>query len=91
MRAVESLSSDRIKRLKISGEQIISVFFTGSLALILTDVGVMALALLAVYYSRKQPTPQRTYGLFRTEVLASLANSRALILISLYILFEAYG
>jgi formylmethanofuran dehydrogenase subunit E len=49
MRAVESLSSDRIKRLKISGVQIISGFFTGSLALIIADVGVMALALLAVY------------------------------------------
>jgi Co/Zn/Cd efflux system component len=74
MRAPESLSSDRKKRLRISGVQILSGFFTGSLALILTDVRVMTLALLAFYYSRKQPTPQRTYGLFRTEVLAALAK-----------------
>jgi cobalt-zinc-cadmium efflux system protein len=69
---------------------------TGSLALIadaghmLTDVGALALSLFAISYARRPPTPQRTYGFYRMEILASLANSLVLILLSAYILYEAY-
>ena len=56
----------------------------------LTDVGGLALALFAINYTRKPPTPQRTYGFYRIEILSSLANSVVLILISIYILYEAY-
>lgn len=67
----------------------------GSLALIsdaghmLIDVGAVVMALLAISFSQKPPTPQRTYGFYRTEILASLLNCVLLILISLYILYEA--
>src|SRR6476660_144932 len=73
---------------------IIIVLLTGSLSLLseaghmFADVGGLALALFAINYAKKPPTPERTYGFFRMEILASLANSIVLILISGYILYE---
>ena len=100
----EKLSSHRISKLKIVlvltsvyfVVEIIGSLLTGSLALIadaghmLTDVGGLALALLALSFTRRKPTPQRTYGFYRMEILASLANSVALILLSIYIFYEGY-
>jgi len=101
----EELSLQRISKLKIVllltssfiAVEVISGFLTGSLALIadaghmLTDVGGIALALFAINFSRKPATPQRTYGFYRMEILAALANSSLLILVSAYILYEGYG
>lgn len=73
---------------------VIIVLITGSLSLLseaghmLADVGGLALALFAINYTRKPPTPERTYGFFRMEILASLTNSVVLILLSIYILYE---
>jgi cobalt-zinc-cadmium efflux system protein len=75
---------------------VITVLFTGSLALLseaghmLADVGGLALALFAVNYTRKPATPQRTYGFYRMEILASLTNSVVLVLLSVYILYEGF-
>src|SRR4026209_214649 len=75
---------------------IITVITTGSLALlseaghILADIGGLALALFAVNYIRKPATPQRTYGFYRMEILASLVNSVVLVLLSVYILYEGF-
>ena len=75
--------------------QIIVGLVIGSLALLsdaghmLIDVCGLVMALLAISFSQKPPTPQRTYGFYRTEILASLLNCLLLILISLYILYEA--
>ncbi|MER5175889.1 MAG: cation diffusion facilitator family transporter [Candidatus Nitrosocosmicus sp.] len=73
---------------------VIIVLITGSLSLLseaghmLADVGGLALALFAINYTHKPPTPERTYGFFRMEILASLTNSVVLILLSIYILYE---
>ena len=77
--------------------EVIGGLVTGSLALLadaghmLTDVGGLGLALLAIRYAEKPATPARTYGYYRAEILAALANAVVLIGISLYILVEAYG
>jgi len=74
---------------------ILIVLLTGSLALLseaghmIADVGGLALALFAINYSRRTATPQRTYGFYRLEILASLVNSVVLILLSVYIVYEA--
>lgn len=100
----EKLSSHRMSKLKIVliltsayfGVEIIGSLITGSLALIadaghmLTDVGGLALSLLAISFTRRKPTPQRTYGFYRMEILASLTNSVALIMLSIYIFYEGY-
>ncbi len=75
---------------------VIIVLITGSLSLLseaghmLADIGGFALALFAINYSRKLPTPERTYGFFRMEILASLANGVILILLSVYIIYEGF-
>ena len=95
---------NRVRRLKIVlslsssyfAAAIITVLFTGSLALLseaghmLADVGGLILALIAINYTRKPATSQRTYGFYRMEILASLVNSVVLVLLSIYILYEGF-
>jgi cobalt-zinc-cadmium efflux system protein len=77
--------------------QIIAALSTRSLALLadaghmLADVGGLALILFAINYTRKPATLKHTYGFYRVEILAALLNGVVLILISVYILYEAYG
>lgn len=76
--------------------ELIGGILTNSLALLadaahmLTDVGGLALALFATWIAKKPATPQKTYGYYRVEILAALANAVVLFLISFYILYEAY-
>ncbi len=76
--------------------EVIGALATGSLALLadaahmLTDVGGLALALLAIRFAAREATPQLTYGYLRTEVLSALTNAVVLLLLTVYILYEAY-
>ena len=76
--------------------EVVGGFVTGSLALLadaghmLTDVGGLALALMAIKFAERPATPERTYGYYRVEILAALTNAVVLIGISIYILYEAY-
>lgn len=69
---------------------------SGSLALLadaghlLTDAAGLALALLALHFSERPATPERTYGYYRVEILAALTNAVVLIGVSLFILYEAW-
>jgi cobalt-zinc-cadmium efflux system protein len=71
-------------------------FLANSLALLadaghmLSDVGALALSLFALWMAQKPATSRRTYGYYRTEILAALANAATLIGISLFIFVEAY-
>lgn len=71
-------------------------WYSHSLALIadaghmLSDVAALGLSLFAVWISRRPPTPARSYGYHRTEILAALVNAATLIAISLWICVEAY-
>ncbi|MFY9300741.1 MAG: cation diffusion facilitator family transporter [Candidatus Nitrosotenuis sp.] len=99
-----NLSLKRIKKLKVAllltagylVAEVVGGILTNSLALLadaghmLTDVGGLALALFAINYARRPATPQRTYGFYRMEILASLVNSVVLVLLSIYIFYEAY-
>ncbi|RIV38007.1 cation diffusion facilitator family transporter [Micromonospora radicis] len=69
---------------------------TGSLALLsdaghmFTDVLGIGMALAAITATRKAGTdPQRTFGLYRLEVLAALANAVLLSGVAVYVLVEA--
>ena len=70
---------------------------TGSLALLadaghmLADVAALGLALVAAWFGSRPATPSKTYGYYRLEILAAFANGVVLVLVSLRILFEAYG
>ncbi|MGE5684026.1 MAG: cation diffusion facilitator family transporter, partial [Nitrososphaerota archaeon] len=56
----------------------------------LIDVCGLVMALVAMYFSQRPATPNRTYGYYRAEILTPLLNSTFLILLSFYILYEAY-
>jgi len=55
----------------------------------LSDVAAQALALLAIWFAAKPPTPGKSYGYYRTEILASLINGVILVGISMFVLYEA--
>lgn len=69
---------------------------TGSLALLadaahmLTDAGGLALALIAIRFAERPATPQKTYGYVRLEILAALVNAVVLLLLTVFILYEAF-
>lgn len=71
-------------------------YLANSLALLsdaghmLTDVAALALSLFAVRFASRPATPRKTYGFYRLEILAALANGVILIVLSLVICVEAY-
>ncbi|WP_344248252.1 cation diffusion facilitator family transporter [Isoptericola hypogeus] len=75
--------------------QAVGAIVTGSLALLvdtahmLTDAGGLALALSAAHLSLRPPSPQRTWGYRRAEVLAALAQAAVLLAVGVYVLVEA--
>src|SRR5574341_2290121 len=76
--------------------ELAGALWTGSLALLadaahmLTDVGGLALALFAIWIATRPPTPAKTYGYYRAEILAALVNAVALLVVAAFILFETY-
>lgn len=76
--------------------EFIGALLSGSLALLadaahmLTDAGGLALALFAIWFAARPPSASKTYGYLRAEVLAALANAVVLLLLTVYILYEAY-
>lgn len=69
---------------------------TGSLALLadaghmLADVAGIGMALLAVKLGARPADARRTYGYYRLEILAALANAVLLLGVAAYVLVEAY-
>jgi cobalt-zinc-cadmium efflux system protein len=78
------------------GLEVVGGIVSGSLALLadaghmLSDAGALALTLFAMKVARRRPTTDRTYGYYRAEILAALANGATLVAIALYIFVEAY-
>lgn len=75
--------------------EVIGAWISGSLALLadaahmLTDAGGLALALFAIWFAARPPSASKTYGYLRAEVLAALVNAVVLLLLAIYILYEA--
>lgn len=78
------------------GVEVVAGLLTNSLVLLadaghmLTDAAGIGLALFAVWLAGRPPDPRRTYGYYRAEILAALANAVVLIGVSAYVLYEAY-
>jgi cobalt-zinc-cadmium efflux system protein len=76
--------------------EVVAGLLTGSLALLadaghmLTDVGALLLALAAMKFAERPPSPRRTYGYHRVEILAALTNALVLLGVAGYILLEAW-
>jgi len=71
-------------------------FLTNSLALMsdaghmLSDAAALGLSLLAFKIGERKATKDKTYGFRRFEIIAAFINGVTLIVISLYILYEAF-
>lgn len=75
--------------------QVVGSLWSNSLALLadaahsLTDVAGIGLAIAAITVAAKPTKPHRTYGLYRLEIIATIANGLLLLALSGYILVEA--
>lgn len=76
--------------------EVIGDFATKSLALLadaahmMTDVVGLFLAYMAIKIGEKKANSKKTFGYYRTEILAAVINAVILLGISVYVLFEAY-
>ncbi|MDH6251960.1 cobalt-zinc-cadmium efflux system protein [Chryseobacterium sp. H1D6B] len=76
--------------------EVIGGVLTNSLALLadaahmLTDVVGLLLALIAIKIAERKADAAKTYGYYRTEILAAVINAVVLLGISIYVLYEAY-
>src|SRR5437763_770529 len=76
--------------------EFVGAIYTNSLALLadaghmLTDAAALSLSFFAMRFASRRATPRKTYGFYRVEILAALLNGVFLILVALYIFYEAY-
>ncbi|MCG9126580.1 cation transporter [Candidatus Poribacteria bacterium] len=76
--------------------ELIGGIWTGSLALlsdaahVLSDAISLLISWFAIYLSTRPATSFRTYGYHRTEVFAAFLNGVTLIVIAIWIFYEAY-
>lgn len=76
--------------------EVIGGFLTNSLALLsdaghmLSDAAALGLSFFAIKLGEKQGSQEKTYGYKRFEIIAAALNGLTLIIISLYIFYEAF-
>jgi cobalt-zinc-cadmium efflux system protein len=76
--------------------EFIGALYTNSLALLadsahmLTDVAALGLSFFAMRFATRRATPRKTFGFYRVEILAALLNGVFLVLIAMYVCYEAY-
>ncbi len=76
--------------------EIVGGILSNSLALLgdaghmFVDALALTLSLVALTLARRPATPTKTFGYYRAEIIAALANGVFLIGISVFILYEAY-
>jgi cobalt-zinc-cadmium efflux system protein len=67
-----------------------SLVLVADAAHMLTDVAGLSLALLALWFAQRPADEKRTYGYYRSEIVAALLNALLLFAVAAYILYEAY-
>lgn len=103
---VRDQHSDRVDRRPLAVALVITTAFlvveviggllTNSLALLAdaghmaTDAAALGLSLFAMWLARRPATPERSFGFYRAEILAALLNATSLVIISVFIFWEAY-
>jgi cobalt-zinc-cadmium efflux system protein len=76
--------------------EVVGGILSNSLALLadaghmFTDVGALALSLVAMRMAQRPPSPSKTYGYVRLEILAALINGGILMVLAAFILREAW-
>lgn len=94
-RGLRRLSASLAVTAAVMVAEAVGGWLSGSLALVsdaghmLTDAGALGLALAAAYLAGRPADDKRTYGYRRAEVLAAQINVGALLVLSLWIAWEA--
>lgn len=97
-RSAESLTRLKIALAITAGFMVVEAvggWWTNSLALMadaghmLTDVAALSLTLFAIWFAARPATSKKTYGYYRLEILAAFVNGIALVLLSIWIIWEA--
>ncbi len=76
--------------------EFVAAIFSRSIALfadaghLLTDVGALTLGLIAIWFAGKPPTAGKTYGYYRSEILAGFINAFLLVAVSIFIISSAW-
>lgn len=76
--------------------ELVGGVLTNSLALLadaghmLSDVAALGLTLFAMWVARRPPTVTKTFGYYRAEILAAMANGATLVAIAVYVFVEAW-
>lgn len=76
--------------------EVIGGLVSGSLALLadaghmLTDAAALLFALIAVHFSSRPPNARHTFGWLRLTTLAAFVNAIALVVITIFIVWEAF-
>jgi cobalt-zinc-cadmium efflux system protein len=68
-----------------------SLSLMGDAAHMLVDALALGLSLFAINVAAKPATTEKTYGFHRAEIIVALVNGIILILISLFIFYQAYN
>lgn len=75
--------------------EVVGGFWTGSLALLsdaghmMSDAAALGLSMFALWVAHRPPTPRRSFGYYRAEILAALVNAAALFAVAALVLVEA--
>ena len=67
-----------------------SLSLLGDAGHMLVDALALGLSLVALNLAKKPATATRTFGFHRSEILAALANGVTLVLVAVFIFYEAY-
>jgi cobalt-zinc-cadmium efflux system protein len=76
--------------------EVLASIMTSSLALLsdaahmFTDAAALAVSLIAIRIGQRAADHKRTFGYYRFEILAAAFNAVLLLLVAVYILYEAY-
>lgn len=76
--------------------EVVASLLTGSLALLsdaahmFTDAAALAVSLIALRIAQRAADRKRTFGYYRFEILAATFNAVLLLIVAVYILYEAY-
>ncbi len=67
-----------------------SLALLGDAGHMLTDALALVLSIFAIHMAQRPATDRHTFGYHRTEIMAALINGVVLILVSIFIFYEAY-
>jgi cobalt-zinc-cadmium efflux system protein len=89
LRFVVFLSAGTMLAEAVGGWLVHSLALLADAGHMLSDVAALVLSLFAAWIARRPSTATRTFGYYRAEILAALANGAALVAISALIVIEA--